>query len=431
MVSFSMGYPQLGVLLDYDLPFIKIASAGNADTDLIKIACETVIGFDWHEHVMLGDGKSHYRKRKDSEKEAKRRLRERKMLDINFYMQFDDIIQKLERKEISNRIMLADEIEKIRSKNPVIYNIETTNRCNMRCQMCPRTTMMNRKIEDIDKETFVKVVDQIRPHTAKEWEKWKQFCETKYEICEDDVPSENHFFLYIISKVIQLHGYGDPLLDKNMHEYIKILHERGFYSYFSCNPSNINLELTYKMLDSGLDYIKYSIESVDDTIHKMIRGEQSNFTESYKKILEVLDYKHKNHLNTTIVITMLDLNRSNQKEDYEKLLDAFAGLDVYIYLKSEDCQWYRKDFHGTKSIHWSEVCKHPWMTMTIKSNGEAAMCMEDFNNEIILGDTHQKTLKEIWDSDTYKKFRMAHIDLEKGMKCNGQCDMKLIGEYLG
>ncbi|MDE6851309.1 MAG: radical SAM protein [Lachnospiraceae bacterium] len=352
------------------------------------------------------------------------------MLDINLYMQFDDIIQKLERKEISDRIMLADELEKIRSKAPVIYNIETTNRCNMRCRMCPRTTMMDRNIEDIDKETFVKVVDQIRPHSAKEWDDWKQFCETKYGICEDDAPSENHFFLYIISKVIQLHGYGDPLLDKNMHEYIKILRERGFYSYFSCNPSNINLELTYKMLDSGLDYIKYSIESVDDSIHKMIRGEQSNFTESYKKILDVLDYKHKNHLNTTIVITMLDLNRLNQKEDYKKLLDAFEGLDVYIYLKSEDCQWYRKDFHGTKSIHWSEVCKHPWMTMTIKSNGEAAMCMEDFNNEIILGDTHQMTLKEIWDGDTYKKFRMAHIDLEKGIKCSGQCDMKLIGEYL-
>lgn len=40
------------------------------------------------------------------------------------------------------------------SDHPVVYNIETTNRCNMRCKMCPRTTMMTRKIEDIDRETF-------------------------------------------------------------------------------------------------------------------------------------------------------------------------------------------------------------------------------------------------------------------------------------
>ena len=249
--------------------------------------------------------------------------------------------------------------------------------------------------------------------------------------CLTDEASENHFFLYIISKVIQLHGYGDPLLDRNMHEYVKILRDRGFASYFSCNPANINLDLTYKMLDAGLDYIKYSIESVDDAVHKTIRGEQSNFTESFKKIQKVLEYKHEHGLHTTIVITMLDLNRTNQREDYERLLKAFDGLDVYIYLKSEDCQWYRKDFHGTQSIHWSEVCKHPWMTMTIKSNGEATMCMEDFNNEIVLGDVHNNSLKEIWDGDEYKKFRKQHLDVCRGIKCNEQCDMKLIGELLG
>ena len=73
------------------------------------------------------------------------------------------------------------------------------------------------------------------------------------------------------------------------------------------------------------------------------------------------------------------------RDTRRKLIKAFSGLDVYIYLKSEDCQWYRKDYHGTESIHWQEVCKHPWMTMTIKSNGEVAMCMEDFNNEIVFG----------------------------------------------
>lgn len=353
------------------------------------------------------------------------------MLDINFYMQFDKVIESIEKGEIADKKQLFETLESIRSKNPVVYNIETTNRCNMRCKMCPRTTMMTRKIEDIDRETFIRIVDQLKPHSEKEWKEWKNYCEEKYGIREEDEASENHFFLYIISKVIQLHGYGDPLLDRNMHEYVKILRDRGFASYFSCNPANINLDLTYKMLDAGLDYIKYSIESVDDAVHKTIRGEQSNFTESFKKIQKVLEYKHEHGLHTTIVITMLDLNRTNQREDYERLLKAFDGLDVYIYLKSEDCQWYRKDFHGTQSIHWSEVCKHPWMTMTIKSNGEATMCMEDFNNEIVLGDVHNNSLKEIWDGDEYKKFRKQHLDVCRGIKCNEQCDMKLIGELLG
>lgn len=352
------------------------------------------------------------------------------MLDINFYMEFDKVVNKIKEKKLREVDEICDELDRIRSKEPVVYNIETTNRCNMRCKMCPRTTMMTRKIEDIDRETFISVIDQLHPHTEEEWSAWKNYCEMKYGIRENDEPSENHFFLYIISKVIQLHGYGDPLLDKHMFEYIKLLNDRGFYSYFSCNPANINLDLTYKMLDAGLDYIKYSIESVDDEIHKSIRGERSNFTDSYKKILDVLEYKHQNNLKTTIVITMLDLNRKNQKEDYDKLLEAFKDLDVYIYLKSEDCQWYRKDYHGTHSIHWSEICKHPWMTMTIKSNGDATMCMEDYNNEIVFGNVHDKTLKQIWEDKPYCQFRRDHVLINEKIKCNKECDMKLIGELL-
>ena len=350
------------------------------------------------------------------------------MLDINFYMQFDKVWEKTKKGEYKDKQALFDALEAIRSKDPVVYNIETTNRCNMRCQMCPRTTMMTRPIEDIDFDTFANVVRQLKPHDDSLWQEWKKWCEAKYGIAEDDEPSENHFFLYVISKVIQLHGYGDPLLDKHMDEYVRMLTENGFSTYFSCNPANIDLERTYKMLDAGLSYIKYSIESVDDDAYKQIRGKAANFSNSYKDILKVIDYKHEKGLDTTIVITMLNLNRKNQKEEFDRLLEAFDGLDVYTYLKSEDCQWYRKDFHGTESIHWSEPCKHPWMTLTVKSNGEATMCMEDFNNAIILGDTRTRSLKEIWDGEAYRKFRWQHIDVAKGIKCNEECDMKLIGD---
>jgi MoaA/NifB/PqqE/SkfB family radical SAM enzyme len=321
------------------------------------------------------------------------------------------------------------QFEKMRNKNPVVYNIETTNACNMTCEMCPRTTMMTRPVETIDRKIFIKVIDQLKPHSKELWEQWTNFVEQEYGIKKDDM-SENHFFLYIIPKVIQLHGYGDPLLDKNMAEYVRLLRDRGFYSYFSCNPANIDLEKTQEMMSCGLDYIKYSIESVDDEEHKKIRGKASNFKTSYNNILEILEYKKTNNLHTTIIITMLDLNRISQQKDFEMLQDVFRNLDVYIYLKSEDQQWYRKDFHGTKSIHWSEFCKHPWMSMSIKSNGEVAMCMEDYNNEIILGDAKISNLYDIWNGKMYSGFRHDHFEVNSSIKCTGKCDMKLVCDYL-
>jgi wyosine [tRNA(Phe)-imidazoG37] synthetase (radical SAM superfamily) len=314
-----------------------------------------------------------------------------------------------------------------RNENPVVYNIETTNTCNMTCKMCPRTTLMTRPVETMEPELFEKIVDQMKNHNSHLWRKWVDFCKINYAIYPDEM-SENHFFLYVIPKVVQLHGYGDPLLDKNMGRYVKYLVERGFESYFSCNPANIDIDKTIEIFANGLTYIKYSVESVKDDMHKELRGSKSDFYKSYNNILNVLAIKKAMGLKTVVVITMLNLNREAQKEEYAELRRLFEGKDVYVYLKSEDTQWYRKVNHESNSIHWSEPCKHPWMSMTIKSNGEAVMCMEDFNNAIVLGDAKHETLYDIWNGKAYESFRKNHITKEPGIQCVDHCDMKLVGK---
>ncbi|MBU0728814.1 MAG: SPASM domain-containing protein [Proteobacteria bacterium] len=348
------------------------------------------------------------------------------MIDIHFYMKVYDLKKKIMNGERFDREYVFNKLEECRRTAPVVYNIETTNACNMRCQMCPRTTMMTRKVERLGTGVFEKIIEEFEPFSAAEWEEWQRFVEKSYHIDRNDM-SENHYFLHVIPKVIQLHGYGDPLLDTEMPNRIKQLSARGFTSYFSCNPANIDVEKNIEMFKNGLGYIKYSIESVDDFLHKKIRGDASNFEASFQKIKQMLAAKKKYDLGTTIVITMLDLKRDDQEEEFAKLRQAFERLDVYIYMKSQDQQWYQGKDEGTNSLHWTEFCQFPWSSMTIKSNGEAAMCVEDFNNEIILGDTRKETLTEIWNGEKYGQFRRAQFDLKKGIKCTEQCDMKLVG----
>jgi radical SAM protein with 4Fe4S-binding SPASM domain len=348
------------------------------------------------------------------------------MFDIKFYQKASDIKERLAAGEKPGKEYLFEELERCRSKDPVVFNIETTNACNMKCVMCPRTTMMTRPIETMDMETFKKVAGQIKPFTEREWREWEDFCESYYGVPKDGM-SENHYFLYVIPKVIVLHGYGDPLLDARMPERINILTGLGIPSYFSCNPANINIDKTAKMFEKGLCYVKFSLETIDDSVHKKIRGDASNFTESYNRILELIKIKKAKNYKTTIVVTMLDLGRQTQQGDFENLKERFKDLDVYVYLKSQDQKWYSSKEIQTKSIHWIEFCQFPWSSMTVKSNGKAAMCVEDFNNEIILGDAKKETLRDIWNGRKYADFRKAHFDMDRKMKCTQNCDMKLIG----
>lgn len=351
------------------------------------------------------------------------------MFDIQFYMKVFDLKYRIMNGEKFNREFVLEKLEEFRSPEPFVYNIETTNACNMRCEMCPRTTMMTRPIETIKPELFYRIIEQLRPWTETEWAEWQDFVEEKYKIDRNDV-SENHFFLHVIPKVIVLHGYGDPLLDKNIPDYVARMTKNGLKSYFSCNPANINMERTIETFENGLDYIKYSVESADDLRHKEVRGLQSNFSESYKNIVKLLDVKAQRNLGTTIVITMINLNKPWQQEEFQKVKDAFKGMDVYVYLKSQDQQWYEDNKQQTQSIHWIEFCQFPWSSMTVKSNGELAECVEDFNNEIILGNANTETLADIWNGDKYRRFRLDHFDLTPGIKCTEQCDMQLIGSFL-
>jgi len=338
------------------------------------------------------------------------------MFDIEFYQ-----------KVFKYKYVTPEQMESFRSIVPVIYNIETTNDCNMRCEMCPRTTIMTRPIETMKPELFKKIISQVYPFNKPQWEKWESFVDRNYHISKSEM-SENHFFLYIIPRVIVLHGYGDPLLDRNIPKYVRWMADKKLESYFSCNPANINMERTIETFSNGLGYIKYSIESTDDSRYKSIRGQAANFTESYKNIMRLLEIKAQRNYMTVIVITMLDLNKPDQQEEYQKLVEKFKGTDVYIYLKSQDQVWYENNGHKTNSIHWQEYCKFPWSSMTIKSNGEAVSCVEDFNNEIVLGDANENILYDIWNGYKYNKFRKDHYKLTNGIKCTRACDMKLIGE---
>ncbi len=351
------------------------------------------------------------------------------MYDINFYRKIYNLKKRIYQGEMFDKDFLIDKMEKFRSDSPVVFNIETTNVCNMRCIFCPRTTKMTRKNETLDMGLYKKVIDDIRPWTKTEWDKWVKFCEENYKV-STTIPSENNFFLYIVPNVITLHGFGSPLLDKNITKRVKMLTDKNISSYFSCNAANVNISKIEKIFDSNLTFLKFSVDSVDDKKHKELRGQCSDFNDSYKKIMKILEIIDKKNYNTTIVVTMIDLGLPNQLEDYHKLQEIFKDTDVYLYLKSQDVRWYRDNDGNTRSIHWSEFCQFPWSSVTITAGGKVSLCAQDYNDMLIFGNLSQDSLQNIWKGNKFKEFREKHFNLDPYLKCSMECDMKLVGEFI-
>jgi wyosine [tRNA(Phe)-imidazoG37] synthetase (radical SAM superfamily) len=358
------------------------------------------------------------------------------MFDIHFFKKSLPWKRKILAGEFS--IQSTKEIyqnfESIRTFKPKIFNVETTNNCNMKCVMCPRTKLMTRGVSNLSEEQFNNILEQLSPQEDEDIQRFEDFIHNEYG--ENlKVPSENSFFFSFLSRCLILHGYGEPLLDKQIVSRVANATRRKIPTYFSCVPANLTLEKASKLMDVGLTVLKVSIDSLDDITQKKIRGPKNNFRSAYETVLKIIELKEKMNYKTVIAPTMIKLTNTEEANTMARdFLQLWDKRDVFAYVKSQDNRWFYEEDSQLEnhSHHSKQYCEFPWISMSISAEGKAVPCTQDYNTEVILGDTNSTNLESIWNGEEYAKLRMYHLtgNFPKGHKCSTRCDQKKIYEYL-
>ena len=88
------------------------------------------------------------------------------MFDINFFQKVLPYKEQIVAGDfrLSDAESIERELDALRIRKPKVFNIETTNYCNMTCVMCPRTELMTRKNIWIEDDTFLNIINQIKPY---------------------------------------------------------------------------------------------------------------------------------------------------------------------------------------------------------------------------------------------------------------------------
>tara|TARA_B100000965_G_scaffold401341_1_gene425007 strand:- start:2771 stop:3850 length:1080 start_codon:yes stop_codon:yes gene_type:complete len=358
------------------------------------------------------------------------------MYDIKFFKNSGELKRKITGNLLTQKDAddISAELDVMRDKVPFIYNIETTNYCNMKCVMCPRTMFMTRKNIWIDDKLFDQMTDQVRTHDQKSLNNFWNWLEKDYDYNPNEI-SENGFYFSVVAKSLVLHGFGEPFLDKKLIERIEICTKKKIPTYFSCTPATMTVEKAKKAMDAGLGVLKFSLDAMDEKKIQKIRGKKANFADAVEKILQLIDYKKKNNLKTLLVPCMIDL--AMEKDDLEMhkdFLKFWKDKDVFAYIKSQDNRWlYENDEDLKSKSHYSnQYCEYPWLSLTIMADGNVVPCTQISNNELVLGNVNENTLEEIWNGKKYKELRKMHVTgkFPKGHKCKDKCDMKKLYQYL-
>lgn len=328
---------------------------------------------------------------------------------------------------------MAALFESLISKKPVVFQIETTNHCNMKCVMCPRTDKMTRKLGHMPMDLFEKIIDQIEPFSAIERLKWERFM--NLELFPSGVLSgeEEDFFHYAVSSgVVTLHGYGEPPMDQKLVERIRIASRKNIPTYFSCNPINMKDKLFEDLLEAGVGVIKYSFDGLDEETLFRYRGKKMLVDEIYERFEKSIDTITEGGYPTILVLTMLQFG--GNKEQQRAFLQRWRDKNVYVYIKNTHNRWLfeEDDTEENTSTHTHCFCEYPFNSTSLQYNGTVVPCPLDYDGEMSMGNANDTPLEEIWNSAKYKAFRKMHAEgtIPATHFCRAHCDMTIVGDLV-
>lgn len=258
---------------------------------------------------------------------------------------------------------------------PLLVDLELSSRCNLTCPMCPTVTQ-----EFIEK--------RVKPFKKGAMD----FLLAKKIIDE------------IAGKVfaLRLSWVGEPTLNPKFVEIIRYAKQKGIQEVsFLTNGTKLLPAYFKKIVDAGADWITISIDGMGET-YNAIRA-PLRFDETLEKIRAINEYKTKHGLKKPVIKIqgVWPAIRENPEAFYNTfapIVDLVAFNPLIDYL------------HNDKDIVYEEnfSCPQYYQRLVIASNGSAAMCSNDDNVSVILGDAFKQSIHEIWHGEEMQRVREIH-----------------------
>lgn len=272
-----------------------------------------------------------------------------------------------------------------------IFNIELTNRCPMKCVMCPRTNYMTRDQGFMEFSLFKKIIDELA----------------------DVNPSFQN------DKVVWLHHFGESLLHPEFDTFIKYAAEKGVRTGLSVNPMMLSEKISLALLNSGLHIIYLSLDGHNDESFSKIRGVNNMYETSRSNMINFLNMKKENPCGMRIILSMIDFSLNEEsiaavKNEWESH-DQIDGFLMKNYTTWDgavrEIEELAPDSLRERSGNTSKVtCRFPWENMTVTWDGDVVPCCFDYNKKLVLGNALTQSLSQIWNNPPMHKLRTEFIN---------------------
>lgn len=316
--------------------------------------------------------------------------------------------------------------------------IEVTNRCNLRCETCPRTYTTYEPARDLSLEEFVAIAEQ--------------FPEMERAV---------------------LHGIGEPLLNPQLADMIRYLKGRGVHVLFNSNGTLLDAAHQVSLAQSGLDEYRLSLDAAEPELYARIRGRRffdrvvanlRGFMTTLQRIesptprVSIWCMAMKENIDQiprlielaadvgvpevylqrlTYMVSPTDRFGLGQKEQAlyghlqareAEIIQACEALSrelgISFRASGATSPQHSLDGAASRGSHPWSACLRPWTTAYITANGNALpCCIAPFASaryeELILGNVWDKPFADHWNAPLYRRWREGILGPEPHAACSG------------
>jgi len=181
--------------------------------------------------------------------------------------------------------------------------------------------------------------------------------------------------------LIQFTGYGEPLQHPQIYDLVKVFSKRKLKVELTTNGTYLKRTVAKKLCNSGLSYLRVSLYH-----HPKQIG-------IFEKRLEGIPFEN------VMLIKRWDPDKFDTKTNR-------AGYFVADPLNEN----FKK-----------RPCNYPFYHMLINHTGEVFLCPQDWSLKYSLGNVNNSSIKKIWRSKEYQKYRNI-LAFERTIKPCCDCD---------
>ena len=269
--------------------------------------------------------------------------------------------------------------------------IEIQGGCNYSCSMCPQDKRTGgREKEFITRMSLLEFEDNVRD------------C-AKHGL-----------------RVVNLEGSGEPTLNRQLYEYIKIVKKYNAKAFAFSNGLRMSGDYMKKCVDAGLDFFRFSFigstpEEYDQWMYNTKGGNFDIITENIARMQEYVEQSGSDCVVATYhLITEEDPNLQELQLNRYKELVAALGVKTEIWKLHNWSGVYKPTYDREGKV---KTCGRPFSPDVViraggldGKRGAVAPCCQVLgrDSEAVLGHTSELSIQEIVEGPEYEALRESH-----------------------